>query len=117
MTARFWKWISVATLGLTVLMTDVPAGLSANISLAGVAEARLVPHTYVQPVAVVVRRTTRTVVRRTTRRTVIRRSTIYVNTLPAGCVRTSVNGSAVWRCGSTYYQPYGGTRYVVVYVN
>lgn len=55
------------------------------------------------------------VARRTTRR-VIRRSTIYVAALPAACVRTSVNGVAVWRCGGTYYQAYGG-RYVVVYVN
>jgi hypothetical protein len=55
------------------------------------------------------------VTRRTTRR-VIRRSTVYVAALPRGCVRTSVNGVAVWRCGPTYYQAYGG-RYVVVYIN
>lgn len=55
------------------------------------------------------------VARRTTRR-VIRRSSIYVATLPAGCVRTSVNGAAVWSCGGAYYQPYGG-RYVVVYID
>ena len=55
------------------------------------------------------------VARRTTRRT-IRRSSIYVAALPAGCVRTSVNGGVVWRCGGVYYQPYGG-RYVVVYIN
>lgn len=54
------------------------------------------------------------VARRTTRR-VIRRSSIYVATLPAGCVRTSVNGAVVWSCGGAYYQPYGG-RYVVVYI-
>jgi hypothetical protein len=62
-----------------------------------------------------VRRTT--VVRRAPARVAIRRSAIYVNALPAGCVRTSVNGSVVWRCGSAYYQPYHGTRYVVVYLN
>lgn len=55
------------------------------------------------------------VARRTTRR-VIRRSAIYVATLPAGCVRTSVNGVVVWSCGGVYYQPYGG-RYVVVYID
>ena len=55
------------------------------------------------------------VARRTTRRT-IRRSTVYVAALPAGCVRTSVNGVVVWRCGGVYYQPYGG-RYVVVYID
>ncbi len=57
----------------------------------------------------------RRVARRTTRR-VIRRSSIYVATLPAGCVRTSVNGVVVWSCGGAYYQPYGG-RYVVVYID
>ncbi|WP_292416830.1 hypothetical protein [Mesorhizobium sp.] len=54
------------------------------------------------------------VARRTTRRT-IRRSTIYVARLPAACVKTSINGTVLWHCGSTYYQPYGG-RYVVVHV-
>ncbi|TIV69479.1 MAG: hypothetical protein E5V89_18640 [Mesorhizobium sp.] len=55
------------------------------------------------------------VARRTTRRT-IRRSTIYVTRLPAGCVRSSINGTVLWHCGGTYYQPYGG-RYVVVHVH
>ena len=55
------------------------------------------------------------VARRTTRR-VVRRSAIYVSTLPAGCVQTTVNGGVVWRCAGTYYQPYGG-RYVVVYID
>jgi hypothetical protein len=55
------------------------------------------------------------VARRTTRR-VIRRSTIYAATLPAGCVQMSVSGAVVWRCGGTYYQPYGG-RYVVVHID
>jgi hypothetical protein len=55
------------------------------------------------------------VARRTTRR-VVRRSTVYVAALPAGCVRTSVNGVVVWRCGGAYYQAYGG-RYVVVYID
>ena len=49
-------------------------------------------------------------------RRVIRRSTIYVAALPASCVRVTVNSTALWRCGATYYQPYHG-RYVVVYVN
>lgn len=55
------------------------------------------------------------VARRTTRRTV-RRSAIYVAALPAACVKTSISGIVVWRCGGTYYQPYGG-HYVVVYVD
>jgi len=112
MTGRFWKWSGVAIVGLTVLMTDVQLGQSANISPAAV---RVVQHSDVLPVAAVVRRT---VVRKPANGgVVIRRSTIYVNTLPAGCVRRSYGGSVVWKCGSTYYQPYGGTRYVVVYIN
>jgi hypothetical protein len=55
------------------------------------------------------------VARRTTRR-VVRRSTIYVSTLPAGCVVTTINGGKYWHCGGTYYAHSGG-RYVVVYVN
>jgi len=55
------------------------------------------------------------VARRTTRRT-LRRSAIYVGALPGGCVRTTVSGYAVWRCGGTYYQSAGG-RYAVVYID
>jgi hypothetical protein len=114
MTRRFWKWSGVAVLGLTVLMTDVQLGQSANISPA-VGGAQVLRHSDVLPVAAVVRRTT--VRKAGASAVVIRRSTIYVNTLPAGCVRRSYGGSVVWKCGSTYYQPYGGTRYVVVYIN
>jgi len=105
MTARFWKWVGVPMLGLTVLMTDAQLGPNPTVSLAGVAQAR-----------VVVRHTT-AVVRRAPARVAIRRSAIYVSALPAGCVRKSYNGAVVWKCGSAYYQAYGGTRYVVVYVN
>jgi hypothetical protein len=55
------------------------------------------------------------VARRTTRR-VVRRSTIYVATLPASCVKVTINGALYWHCGGRYYAPYG-KRYVVVYVN
>ena len=55
------------------------------------------------------------VARRTTAR-VIRRTTIFVVALPAGCVATTVSGSAVWLCGTTYYQQ-SGTQYVVVQVD
>lgn len=54
------------------------------------------------------------VARRTTRRT-IRRSTVYVTRLPAACLKTSVNGTVIWHCGSTYYQAHSG-RYVVVHI-
>ena len=115
MTGRFWKWSGVAIVGLTVLMTDVQLGQSANISPAAIGSAQVLQRSDVVSVAAVVRRT---VVRKPANSAVvIRRSTIYVNTLPAGCVRRSYGGSVVWKCGSTYYQPYGGTRYVVVYIN
>ena len=43
----------------------------------------------------------------------IQRTTIYINTLPKGCVKTTYNNGqvVVWKCGKLYYQPYNG-RYV-----
>lgn len=55
------------------------------------------------------------VARRTTRR-VIRRSTIYAATLPVGCSTVVIEGTSLYQCGATYYQPYGN-QYVVVYVD
>jgi hypothetical protein len=55
------------------------------------------------------------VARRTTRRH-IRRSTIYYSTLPRQCTQIIIDGTSLWLCGATYYQPYG-SQYVVVYVN
>jgi len=52
-------------------------------------------------------------VRRTTRRVV--RSTVYINALPAACVKLVFDNVVTWQCGAAYYQSYG-TRYVVVYV-
>lgn len=54
------------------------------------------------------------VARRTTAR-MIRRTTIYVATLPPSCVATTVSGTALWVCGTTYYQQ-SGAQYVVVQV-
>ena len=31
----------------------------------------------------------------------------------SGCIRTTMHGNSVWKCGGVYYQPHGG-RYVVV---
>jgi hypothetical protein len=39
-----------------------------------------------------------------------------VRSLPAGCVKTSVNGIAIWQCGGRYYQR-TGSQYVVVHIN
>jgi hypothetical protein len=55
------------------------------------------------------------VARRTTRR-VIRRSAVYVAALPTGCTTVVVEGTSVYQCGATYYQPYGN-QYEVVYIN
>lgn len=47
---------------------------------------------------------------------VIQRTTVYVSTLPKGCVKTTYSGGVVvWKCGGVYYQPYNG-RYVRVYI-
>ncbi|CAH2404033.1 hypothetical protein MES4922_340015 [Mesorhizobium ventifaucium] len=43
-------------------------------------------------------------------------TTVWVPALPALCVRTKVNGFAVWRCGGTYHRAYQG-RYIVVVVD
>ena len=53
--------------------------------------------------------------RRTTRR-VIRRTSVYVATLPRGCTTVVIDGTTLYHCGATYYQPYGN-QYVVVTVN
>ena len=48
---------------------------------------------------------------------VIQRTTIYINTLPGGCVKKVYSGGiVVWKCGRYYYQPYNG-RYVRVIIN
>lgn len=47
---------------------------------------------------------------------VIKQTSIYVATLPTGCVKTIYGNVTVWRCGTIYYQPYKG-RYVRVYIN
>jgi hypothetical protein len=106
---KFRKYLSAAVLIAAFLVTDswlggqfIPIG-----SFVSDAEARVGRPRTPRSVA--------GVARRTTRRT-IRRSAIYVSTLPAGCVRTTVNGVTVSRCGGTYYQPYSG-RYVVVYID
>ncbi|CCV06624.1 conserved exported hypothetical protein [Mesorhizobium metallidurans STM 2683] len=47
---------------------------------------------------------------------VIQRTTIYINTLPKGCEKTTYSGGiVVWKCGTKYYQPYNN-RYVLVYI-
>jgi hypothetical protein len=101
------KWYGVAAITLAMLLGDGLAPVTPLLSFVTDAEARIGHPATPGSVAGVTRRTTRRV---------IRRSTVYVAALPKGCVRTSVNGVVVWRCGPTYYQAYGG-RYVVVYIN
>jgi hypothetical protein len=107
MSKHIAKWFGAAGVGLALVLTDAVGFVAPTMSF--VTDAQAVVGRPATPGSVA------GAARRTTRR-VIRRSTIYVNTLPAACVRTSVNGVVVWRCGSTYYQAYG-TRYVVVYIN
>jgi hypothetical protein len=104
---KFSKYLSAAALVTAMLLTDSWLGFIPAGSIVADAEARIGRPATPGSVAGVARRTTRRV---------IRRSTIYVAALPRGCVTTSVNGVTVWRCGGTYYQPYGG-RYVVVYID
>ncbi|MDK1488609.1 hypothetical protein QN219_00825 [Sinorhizobium sp. 7-81] len=106
MKRRKVKVVSVAIAGLATLAAD---NLGPTPFGSFVSEAHAIIGRPITPGSVA------GVARRTTRR-VIRRSTIYAATLPAGCVRTSVNGAVVWRCGGVYYQPYDG-RYVVVYID
>ena len=106
MKRRKLKVLSVAVAGLAMLAAD-NLGLMPFGSF--VSEAHAIIGRPLTPASVA------GVARRTTRR-VIRRSTVYAAALPAGCVRTSVNGAVVWRCGGVYYQPEGG-RYVVVYID
>lgn len=54
------------------------------------------------------------VARRTTRRTIYRTS-VYAATLPTGCSTVIINGTSLYQCGATYYQPYNN-QYVVVNV-
>lgn len=107
MTRHRSKWAGIAFAALAIIFTDGMSSVVPFPSVVGNAHAVVGRPATPGSVAGVARRTTRRV---------IRRSAIYVSTLPAGCVRTSVNGVVVWRCGATYYQPYGG-RYVVVYIN
>ena len=46
----------------------------------------------------------------------IQKTTIYITTLPKGCVQNTYGGVVVWKCGSLYYQPYKG-RYMRVYIS
>lgn len=51
--------------------------------------------------------------RRTTRR-VARRTSVRVNSLPAGCIYGHYYGGNYYRCGSAYYQRSGGVYVKVV---
>jgi hypothetical protein len=106
--SKVTKWLSVLSIAGAGLVVDGDFGsFLVGEAFVSQAEARVGRPRTPRSVAGVARRTTRRVVRR---------SAIYVSTLPASCVRVSINGAAVWQCGGTYYQPYSG-RYVVVYVD
>lgn len=90
---------------VTLALTDL-TGLSPAFSFVGSAQARIGRPLTPVSIAGVARRTTRRVIRRTA---------VTVAALPAGCVRTYVSGTPVWRCGRAYYQPYRGSYVVVVF--
>ncbi|PZV38531.1 hypothetical protein B5V02_10785 [Mesorhizobium kowhaii] len=102
---------AVLALALATFVQVDPVSLVTQGSISSEALARVGHPLTPRSVAGVGRRTTRRTVRRT-----IRRTSVYVARLPAGCVRTSVNGTSVWHCGGRYYQ-HAGSRYVVVQVN
>ena len=104
---RAYRWFCAASLGVALVCTDITGLVGPSLSLVGDAQAKVGRPATPRSAAGVARRTTRRV---------IRRSTVYVATLPRGCARTNINGTVVWRCGGSYYQPYG-KRYVVVYVD
>ncbi|MGX9147761.1 hypothetical protein [Mesorhizobium sp. 128a] len=95
--------LAIAFSGVEIVGASVPA-----LSLVGEAQARVgAPWTP---------RSAAGVARRATAWRVLRHTTAWVARLPAGCVRTKVNGFDVWRCGGTYYRAYQG-RYIVVVVD
>ncbi len=38
----------------------------------------------------------------------MRRTTIYISTLPLGCVPVNINGHKYYECGLNYYESYQG---------
>ena len=100
--SSFLSSLPAGILAVTLLATDF-GGIAPSGSIVGDAEARVGRPLTPVSFAGVARRT-------------VRRSAVYISTLPAACVRTTVSGVVVWKCGGTYYQAYRG-RYVVVYVN
>ncbi|WP_246694247.1 hypothetical protein [Mesorhizobium sp. M2E.F.Ca.ET.209.01.1.1] len=103
----FNKYRSAAALLALALTTfEIFGSAVPALSLVGTAEARIgAPWTP---------RSAAGVARRTATWRVLRHTTAWVATLPAGCVRTKVNGFDVWRCGGTYYRLYQGHYIVVV---
>ncbi len=104
---RYTLLAAVITFGLGVLVEPDISRWSSENGVVAPAEARMGRPMTPNSVAGVARRTNR-------RR--VRRSTVYVNTLPRGCVIVNINSGTYHHCGVTYYQPYQG-RYVVVYVD
>lgn len=101
---RFW---GVALIVFAVGAEPDPALWMMGGGLIGTAEARVGHPATPGSVAGVARRTTRRTVRRTA---------VYVSVLPAGCVNVLINGMGYYRCGQTYYEPYG-SQYVVVIID
>ena len=107
MTRHRSKWAGIAAAAFAMILADGVGPIAPFGSLVGDAQARIGRPATPGSVAGV----------RGARRAA---SFAARPSMPAHCRRvvyeTSVNGGVVWRCGGTYYQPYGG-RYVVVYID
>lgn len=99
---------AAALLAIGIAAVEIIGSTAPTLSLVGTAEARVG-----QPWTP---RSAAGVARRNTTGRVLRHTTAWVATLPAGCVRTKVNGFDVWRCAGIHYRAYQG-RYVVVVVD
>lgn len=92
---------------LALLAVDLPPMALATIGFVTPAHALVGAPLTPRSAAGVTRRTTRRVIRHTAR---------FVPVLPPACVRTTVEGFVLWRCGGVYYRASGG-RYVVVRID
>jgi len=99
---------AAALLAISIAAVEIIGSTVPAMSLVGAAEARVG-----QPWTP---RSAAGVARRNTPGRVLRHTTAWVATLPAGCVRTKVNGFDVWRCAGIHYRAYQG-RYIVVVVD
>ncbi len=101
--------ITVILIGCCLLAVGLLTDVASNSSVFPITEAEARVGRPRTPVSVA------GVARRTSRR-VIRRSSSYAPTLPGGCSTVIVEGTTLYLCGGSYYQPYNN-QYVIVYID